>query len=316
LLTFLQQPRGAPRRAGRWSIAARRRLDFYLEISPWLIGMVVFTGGPLLASLVISLTSWDILTPPQWVGIGNYKELLTVDPRFRVAVFNTAFYAVCSVSLMTVGSLLAAVLVNQRVPGVRWLRTIIYLPAVTSGVVLAVVWLWIYSPQFGVLQFFLSVVGLAGPPLILDPLGAKVALVLTNVWQIGPNMLIFLAGLQGVPVELYEAAAIDGAGAWAKFRLVTLPLLSPVTFFVITISVIGSFQVFTSALVITQGGPGTGTLFYTLYLYYRAFLDLRMGYAAAMAWILFVIILVLTLIQFRFARFWVYYETGSTEGPR
>ena len=303
---FLRFP---PRRP--MSIGARRRLDFYIAISPWLLGIVLFTGAPLLASLFISFTNWDILTPPVWVGLANYKNLLTADPRFRIALANTAIYSAGSVCILTIAPLFVALLLNQKVPLVTWFRTIVYLPAVTSGVVLGILWLWIYNPQFGVINYFLDLLRIPHVPWLLDPFWAKIALILTNLWQIGPNMLIFLAGLQGVPKELYEAASIDGASSWAKFRYVTVPLLSSTIFFVIIISVINSFQVFTSALVITQGGPGTGTLFYTLYMYYRAFLDLRMGYASAMAWILFVIILLLTLVQFRVARRWVYYETGD-----
>lgn len=301
-------------RPRRLSLAARRRLDFYLAISPWLVGLLGFTGAPLVASLLVSFTEWDILTSPTWVGLANYRTLLTADPRFRIALLNTVLYTVGSVTILTVAPLLVALLLNQRVPGVRWFRTIVYLPAITAGVVLGVLWLWMYNPEFGVLNYFLALLGLPRVPWLTDGFWAKIALILTNIWQIGPNMLIFLAGLQSIPSELYEAAAIDGATSWRKFRHITLPLLSSTTFFVIAISVISSFQVFTSALVITQGGPGTATLFYTLYLYQRAFLDLRMGYAAAMAWILFVIILSFTIVQFRLARYWVYYEVGQPEG--
>ncbi len=288
--------------------AAWEEIDFYIGISPWLIGFLLFTGGPILASLGISFTEWKLITPPTWVGADNYVRLFTRDPLFWVALTNTAYYTFLSVPLGVVAALLIAMLVNQKVPGVALFRTIFYLPSVTAGVAVALLWFWIFNPEFGLLNYALSLIGIQGPEWLLSQQWAKPALILMSLWSVGSGMVIFLAGLQGLPQHLYDAARIDGATQWQEFRHVTMPMLTPVLFFMLVVSTISSFQTFTNVYVMTRGGPGTSTLMISLYLYENAFEFLKMGYASALAWVLFAAILVLTVIQFRLANRWVYYE--------
>jgi multiple sugar transport system permease protein len=298
----------------RLSRAARERLEFYLAVSPWLLGFLGFTGGPILASFYFSFTEWNVLSPPKWVGLSNYVELLTIDPIFWVALYNTAFYTVGHVPLTFAVALAAALLVNQKVPLIPFFRTVYYLPTVTAGVAVSILWLWIFNPEFGLVNYALGLVGIQGPGWLFSKEWAKPALIFMSAWGFGEAMVILLAGLQGVPEQLYEAAKIDGANPLQEFRNVTLPMLSPVIFFVLIVSIINSFQVFTNVWVMTRGGPADATLMYVLQMYLKAFSDLKMGYTSAMAWILFVIVLALTLLQFRFARRWVYYEGETRPG--
>jgi multiple sugar transport system permease protein len=210
--------------------------------------------------------------------------------------------------------LAAALLLNQRVPLIPFFRTVYYLPSVTAGVAVSILWLWIFNPEFGLVNYALSFLGIQGPGWLSSKEWAKPALILMSAWTFGEAMVILLAGLQGVPEHLYEAAKIDGANPLQEFRHVTLPMLSPVMFFVLIVSIINSFQVFTQVYVMTKGGPADATLMYVLQMYLKAFSDLKMGYTSAMAWILFVIVLALTLLQFRFARRWVYYEGETRPG--
>ena len=294
--------------------SGRRRLEFYIAISPWLAGVLFFTTGPVIGSFLLSLSRWEIVNPPSWVGFDNYIRFIFDDPRSRIALFNTAVFTLGSVPLMTLVALLSALLLNQRLPGIAFFRTAFYLPAVTASVAMAILWLWIFNPEFGILNFLLGVIGIDGPAWLFHPVWVKVSFILMSVWQMGPAMVILLAGLQGVPEHLYEAAAIDGANVFRRFWHVTLPMLSPAIFFVLIIGVIGSFQIFTNVYVITKGGPGTSSLFLVLYIYFRAFKDFQMGYAASLAWVLFLTVLVLTVIQFRVARRWVYYEGADIRG--
>ena len=285
----------------------------FVFISPWLVGFLIFTLGPVVASLVLSLTRYELITPPQWVGIDNYVTLMAEDRLFRFSLYNSAYYTLFSVLLGVAVAFGLAVLLNQKLPGMRIYRTAFYLPVVTSGVAVALLWVWLFNAQFGLINFLLRSIGLRGPGWLVDPKWAKPAFILMSLWGTGGTAIIFLAGLQGVPRSLYEAAAIDGANAWRRFWHVTVPMMSPVIFFNVVMGTIGSFQVFTQAYVMTEGGPQNATLFYVLYLFKQGFRLFRMGYAAAMAWILFVIILSLTLVQLRLARRWVYYE-GELRG--
>ena len=296
------------------SRAARRRIEFYLAISPWLLGLLFFTGGPILASVYFSFTDWNVLSAPRWVGLDNYIQIFTVDPIFWVSLFNTAFYTVGHVPLTFAVALFAALLLNQPVPLIPFFRTVYYLPTVTAGVAVSILWLWIFNPEFGLVNYALNMVGIQGPGWLSSKEWAKPALIIMSAWGFGEAMVILLAGLQGVPVHLYEAAKIDGANPLQEFRHVTLPMLSPVMFFVLIVSIIGSFQVFTSVYVMTKGGPADATLMYVLQMYFKAFSDLKMGYTSAMAWILFAIILAFTLLQFRVAQRWVYYESDGRPG--
>ncbi len=293
-------------------MAREDRRDFWLFISPWVLGFLLFGIGPILASLVLSFMQWDIFRPPRWVGAGNYREMLLEDPLTAKAIWNTLVYTVFAVPLGTVGSLTVAMLLNTKVRGLPVWRTLYYLPTVVSGVAMAVIWRWLFNPQIGLLNRLLRPVlhllDLSDPAWLQDPALAKPAYIIMSLWGIGGGMIIFLAGLQGVPGQLYEAAEIDGAGPIRRFRHVTLPMITPVIFFSLTMGIIASFQIFTQAYVMTGAGPENSTLFYVLYLFDNAFRYFRMGYASALAWLLFVIIMIVTAAQFAAGRFWVFYE--------
>jgi multiple sugar transport system permease protein len=284
-----------------------RNIRGFFFILPWLVGFVLFTLGPFLGALYLSFTEWRLVGPITWVGLDNYVELLTADERFLHSLINTVYYTALHVPGTLLLAFLAAGLLNQPVRGVPVYRTMFYLPAITSGVATAVLWVWLLHPT-GLLNTALGWVGLPGPNWLNSTRWAMPGLILMSLWNIGTPMILFLAGLQGIPQHLYEAAAIDGAGWWGKVRNVTIPMMTPTILLNLVVSIIGSFQVFTASLVVTNGGPADATLFILLYLYMQGFLFLRVGYAAAIAWVLFVIILVFTLIQLGLARYWVYYE--------
>jgi multiple sugar transport system permease protein len=293
------------------SLARREEINFYLCISPWLLGFFVFILGPIVASFWFSLTRWDLLSPARFVGVRNYSRMLE-DDLFWTSLSVTARYTLMYVPSELIGGLLLALLMNQRgVRGLRGLRTIYYLPSVLSGVAFVVVWMWLFHPEAGLINATLARVGIVGPRWLVDPHTALTALWMMSLWGLGRSALIFLAGLKQVPPELYEAAAVDGTGSLQSFRHVTLPMITPTIFFNLVLSIIATFQTFTSAFVATNGGPLDSTLFYVLYLYRQAFQMFNMGYASALAWILFVVILALTLIVVRTGRWWVYYE-GET----
>jgi multiple sugar transport system permease protein len=297
-----------PRRLG--SLARRETLTFYLLISPWLVGFFVFVLGPMVASLFISFTRWDLLSPAEFIGLQNYEKMFTRDPLFWQSLKVTAIYTVVYVPLELAGGLVLALLMNQKLRFVGLFRTIYYLPSVLPGVAFVVLWMWILHPDVGLLNTLLSYVGIQGPRWLVDPRWALPALLMMSLWGLGRSMVIYLASLQGIPEHLYEAAAIDGAGAWQSFWRITLPMLTPTIFFNLVLSVISTFQTFTSAFVATDGGPLDSTLFYVLYLFRQAFQYFNMGYASALAWVLFVIILALTLLIVRSSDRWVYYEGG------
>jgi multiple sugar transport system permease protein len=291
----------------------RETLWGYIFVAPWIIGFLIFTLGPVIASFALSFTDYELIVAPVWVGLKNYRTLLTQDRLFGLSLYNTAYYSFFSVPLGIIVAFLLAMLLNVQLPGMKVYRTVFYLPTVTSGVAVSILWIWLFNPQFGLINYLLRSIGLPAPGWLVDPTWSKPAFILMSLWGVGGTAVIFLAGLQGVPRSLYEAAEIDGANAWAKFWNVTVPMMSSVIFFNLIMGIIGSFQVFTSAYVMTRGGPQNSTLFYVLYLFKKGFGMLQMGYAAAMAWILFVIILLLTLMQFRLAERWVYYE-GEARG--
>jgi multiple sugar transport system permease protein len=297
--------------ATRWRTWRRRYdLEGYLFLAPDLVGTLVFAVVPVLAALALGLFAWDILTPPRFVGLDNYLRLAFDDPVFRQVLLNTTVYVLGTVPVRTALALLLAIALNQQLRAMSVYRAAFFLPTITSAVAAATVWRWIYEPNFGLLNSLLYAIGVQHPPTWLSsPAWAMPALILLGIWQgLGFQMVIFLAGLQGIPTHLYEAAAIDGAGWWARFRHVTLPLISPTTFFVLIISVIGSYQVFDQAFVLTEGGPGYATTTLVYYIYEYAFQFFKMGYAAAMAWILFAIVFVLTVVQFRAQARWVHYD--------
>ena len=305
-------------RKARESAVGRRKLSReaiwgYVFVGPWIIGFLVFTLGPVVASFGLSFMDYELISAPTWRGLRNYGELLTRDRLFGLSLYNTVYYTLFSVPLGTIVAFLLALLLNVQLPGMNLYRTVFYLPAVTAGVAVSLLWIWLFNSRFGLINFLLRSIGLPGPGWLVDPIWAKPAFILMSVWGVGGTVVIFLAGLQGVPRSLYEAAEIDGANTLQRLRHVTIPLMTPVIFFNMIVGIIGSFQVFTAAYVITQGGPQYSTLFYVLYLFRQGFRLLRMGYAAAMAWILFIIIVVLTLIQLRLSTKWVYYEGELVE---
>lgn len=292
----------------RGPLARRETVLFYLCISPWLIGFGLFVLGPMIASLGISFTRWNLIDTPMFVGLDNFERMFWRDDRFWQSLRVTAFFTALYVPTELIGGLLLALLMNQRVQGISFFRTIFYLPSVLSGVAFVVVWMWLLHPDAGLVNNTLALVGVDGPRWLTNPNTALWALWMMSLWGLGRTAVIFLAGLQDVPQELYEAAAIDGSTNLQSFWRVTLPLITPTIFFNLVLSIIATFQTFTSAFVATDGGPLNSTLFYVLYLYQRAFVNFRMGYASAMAWVLFVVILLFTLLIVRSAQHWVHYE--------
>lgn len=291
------------RRSLLWSEAR----DGYLFILPWVFGFIIFTAGPMLASLYISFTRWEIVTPSVWVGAAQYVKLFN-DDRFWLSLYNTSYYVFIGVPLHLFFALLAALAVNMNLRGIHFFRTAYYVPSLTPVVANSILWVWIFHPEWGLANAFLEWIGLEGLYWLQDPRLAKPALIVMSFWSIGGQMVILLAGLKGIPLELYEAAAIDGANWWSRFWRVTLPLLTPALFFNLIIAIIGAFQVFTQAYIMTEGGPNYSTLFYLLYLFRAAFENFRMGYASAMAWVLFIVVLTFTALQFMLSDRWVFYE--------
>lgn len=296
--------RAVKKRSREYSRDQRNGLLF---AAPWLIGFCVFVAYPLLASLYYSFCNYDAIRPPQWVGLQNYQRLLFEDELFWTSLYNTLYMVVLGLPVSLVASLGIALLLNQKVRGIALYRTLFYLPSITPIVATSILWLWLLNPDIGLINIALGKIGISGPAWLTEPAWAKPALILMSLWGAGGGMVIYLAALQDVPEALYEAASLDGASALQKFRHVTLPMLSPVILFNLIIGLIGTFQYFTQAYVMTNGGPQDSTTFYALQLFNRAFLDFKMGYASAMAWILFLMTLLAALLVFRTSARWVYY---------
>lgn len=290
------------------SLGRREAIWAYILISPWLIGFVVFVAGPMIASVILSMTDYDIVHTPSFLGVGNYAGIFAGDPRFWHSLRITLTYAVVAVPLGLVFGFILAFLLNADIPGVSVWRTVYYIPSVVAGVAVAILWSALFNPRFGIINWLLSLVGIKGPGWLSSTTWALPALVVMSLWGIGGGMIIYLAGLQGIPTTLYDAAMVDGANPWHKLRHITLPMMTPIIFYNLVMGVIGTFQYFTNAYIMTGGGPAEATLFYNLYLYNNAFRYMKMGYASALAWILFVIVLLLTLLIFRSSAAWVYYE--------
>jgi multiple sugar transport system permease protein len=291
----------------RLSMAAREALDGYIFMSPAILGLLLFWLGPMVASALLSFTQYDMLGNPTWTGLENYRQLMQ-DELFWKSLRVSAIYSLASVPLVLAVSLLLAVLLNQKIRGMYFFRSIYYLPTVMSGVAVAMLWRWMFNSEYGVINAFLAKLGIEGPQWLQNERWALPALIMTSLWTVGGSILIWLAGLQGIPQELYESAEIDGAGRWRRFRHITIPMISHVTFFNLVLGIIGALQVFAEAFVLTGGGPNNSTLLLSLYLYRNAFQYLKMGYASAIAWVMFLIVLMLTLLVFRSAPFWVHYE--------
>lgn len=309
----MTSPLPVPRRQGLSRARRREAIEGYLYMLPWIIGFVVFTGGPMLISLYLSFTEYRITSDPVWIGLENYKNAFTRDPLFWSSLGRTFYFALVAVPIGLVGSLLLAMLLNQGVKGTSIFRTLFFLPGLTPIVAAALLWTVLLQPETGVINYMLSQVGIEGPKWFGSVAWAIPGLILMTTWRsVGSNrMIIFLAGLQGVPDSLYDAASIDGASAWQKFWHVTLPMISPTMFFNLVLGIIGALQIFAAALVATSGGPAYGTWFFALHIYTQAFQYFEMGYGSALAWIFLLVMLVFTYIQFRSSARWVYYEGES-----
>ena len=288
----------------------RQRRDLWLGlafVSPWLIGFLVFTVYPVAASLYFSFTDYNVVSAPRWIGLRNYTDLVA-DPLFSRTLYNTLYLALIGIPFSLILSLAIAMLLNNKVRFQGLFRTIYFLPSIVPAVAAALLWRWFLNPDYGPVNEFLWQLGINGPGWLADPAWSKPALIFASLWGIGGSMVIYLAGLQNVPVALYEAADLDGASSWQRFRYVTLPMLSPVILFNLIMGIITSFQAFTNIYIMTGGGPSNSTLVYALYLYQNAFQFFRMGYASAMAWVLLIITAVALIGIFRTSG-WVYYES-------
>ena len=280
----------------------------WLFISPWILGFLIFTLGPLIFSFVMSLHDWPVVGKRTFIGLDNYTTMLRDDPQFRDSLWITVKFACLFVPLNIVLSFLLAVLLNLNLRGTALFRTAFYLPSVISGVALVTIWSWLYSKEYGLMNYLLSFAGITGPNWLGDENWALLAITIASLWGLGGSMLIFLAGLQSVPKELYEAARISGVPPWAQVIHITLPMLSPMVLFTFITSIISAFQQLTIALLLTKGGPVGSTYFFAKYIYDNAFKFHDMGYAAAMSWVMFAIILVLSMAVMRWSTAWVYYE--------
>ncbi|MCJ8011610.1 sugar ABC transporter permease [Paenibacillus sp. KQZ6P-2] len=282
----------------------------YLFILPWFLGLLIFTLGPMLFSFVLSFSKWDIITgigSIEFVGLDNFKAIFH-DELFYQSLKVTFIFALVSVPLYQIVSILIALLLNMRTRGMKLFRLIYFMPSVIPAVAVSMMWIMIFNPEYGILNRALAWFGIEGPAWLQDPSYALGALIVMGMWGVGNTIIIYLSGLQGVPEELYEAAQLDGAGSFRRFMSVTVPMISPTIFFNLIMGIIGGFQYFTQAFVMTNGGPLNSTLFYNLYLYNKAFVSFEMGYASALSWILFAIILIFTLIVIRSSSMWVYYN--------
>jgi multiple sugar transport system permease protein len=298
----------------RLSIEQREAFQGYVFVSPWLFGFLFITLGPMLFSLYASFTNYNITSRMDFIGLDNFIRMFTADKLFWISLSNTLYYVVFMVPLTTVGAVLLAVMLNQGIPGMRFFRTIFYLPAVLSGVGVYILWMQLLSPSTGLVNTLLGFVGIEGPAWLFDPAWTKNALILMKMWSVGSGMLLYLASLQGVPKQLYEAAEIDGAGIFRRFRTITLPMITPIIFFDLVTSTIGGFQIFQEAYVMSEsgeGGPMNSLVFFNLHMWNKAFEVFDMGYATGMAWVLFMIVMMLTLVNLVLAKRWVYYEGGD-----
>ena len=291
--------------------AARRReaWEGIFYISPWIIGFLLFIAGPLLASLYLSFTKYNVLRPAKFIGIENYIFAFTNDPLFLPSIGRTFYFALASVPIAMIGSLIVAVLLNQKLVGTTVWRTMYFLPTLTPIVAAALLWRWMLNPDVGLVNFLLDKIGIDGPGWLSSTTWAIPSLVLMGLWASvgGSRMIIFLAGLQDVPTEMLEAAEIDGAGTWAKFWRITLPMITPTVFFNLVLGIIFALRTFDIAFVATAGGPARATWFISLHIYQNAFTSFDMGYASALAWVFLLLILLLTIFQFRLSGRWVYY---------
>jgi multiple sugar transport system permease protein len=289
----------------RLTLVQRESIFGWLFILPAVLGFLIWVAGPMIYSAWLSMTDYDLLSPPRFVGLANFTRMFS-DPLFYKSLWVTVLYTVFHVPLTLGLAFGVALLLNTKIPRMAFFRTLYYLPSIVPAVASAVLWVWIFNSEFGLLNLLLRSLGLKKVLWLQDPNTALAALIVMSLWNMGGVMIIFLAGLNGIPEEMYEAAKIDGAGTRASFRFITVPMMTPIIFFNLILEIIGSFQVFTAGFLVTQGGPNYATNFYVLYLFNNAFTYFDMGYASAMAWVLFFIVLVFSLIVFRSGDRWVY----------
>ena len=289
-------------------------LWFYFFISPWLIGFFALTLGPIVFSIYMSFTDWDLFQAPNFIGIGNYEKIFTHDPLFWKAVGNTFYYAVISIPLGIALSLWIAYYLNKKLKGITFFRVLYYLPSVVPVVASSLLFVRLLAPNEGLINKALALIGIDGPNWLLDPHWVKPALIVMSLWGVGGGVVLLLAGMKGIPNELLEAAAIDGASPRKAFLFVTLPMITPIIFFNLVTGLIGALQTFAQVYIVTSGGPDNASQMIVPYLFENAFKFYRMGYASAIAWVLFLMILLLTLLVFRSSALWVYYEEGRKHG--
>jgi len=295
-------------RLARNKIATQEARAGFLFISPHILGFLIFTLGALVASIFLSFCKWDLVSAPKWVGFANYARLIKADSIFWKSLINTLYFTLLYVPLSLIGSLILASLLSQKIRGIGLFRTVYFSPVVCSVVAIAIVWQWIFNRDFGLLNRFLAMLSVPGQNWLGAEKWAMFSVSMMAIWQqLGYNMVIYLAGIQNIPASYYEAADMDGADWWVKFRRITVPLLAPTTFFLTIISVIYSLQVFTQVYVMTKGGPNYATTTIVLYLYQNAFEWHKMGYASAIAWLLFILIFGFTLVQMKFSKKWTTY---------
>lgn len=306
----------APAAVQKRRSAFSRHLTAYLFISPWILGFLFFTLGPLLFSLTMSFHDWPVVGERTFIGFDNYRTMLFDDPQFWESLWITVKFASIYVPFNIVMSFLVALMLHHAAFASGFFRTAFYLPSVISGVALVTIWSWIYSREYGLLNFMLSFVGVEGPNWLGDPGLAIVAIIIASLWGFGGTMLILLTGLKAIPKELYEAATVSGVPGWAQMLFITLPMLGPMLLFTFITSIIAAFQQLTIALLMTKGGPLGSTYFFAMYIYDNAFKYFDMGYAAAGSWVMFLIVLVLSLIVMRWSSAWVYYEGEVKGGDR
>jgi len=300
---------GQAARAGFSRMRRREAIEGYIFLLPWLIGYIAFSGGPIVASAYLSLTKYNVLLPPKFIGLGNYTYALTQDPLFIPSIIKTFYYAILVVPPGIVISLAIAILLNNKLAGTAIWRTMFFLPTLTPIVAAAILWRWMLNPDIGLINFLLAQIGIKGPGWLASIEWAIPSLALVGLWTSvgGAQMIIFLAGLQNVPADLVEAAAIDGAGAWTRFVNVTLPMVTPTLFFNLILGIIFSLRTFDVAFVATNGGPARATWFISLHIYQNAFVSFDMGYASALSWMFFIVLLAVTFFQFRLSGSWVFY---------
>lgn len=306
ILSTLAQ--GVARRRPSLTTSGRENIEGWLFASPWIIGFLVFTAGPMLAAVFLGFAEYDLIVPPKWVGTANYARLLR-DPLLLTSLKVTSIYAFVRVPLLLVSSMVVATLLNAKIRGLRIYRTLFYLPSILPAAAVSMLWLLVFAYDYGFINTVLRLLGFSGPNWLGDSSLALPSLIIMSLWGFGANMIIYLAGLQAIPTEYYEAADVDGANSLQRWWRITLPLMTPILFYNLVMSLIGSLQVFAEGRIITNGGPENATLFFVLYLYRNAFEYHRLGYAAALSWVLFVYVLVLTLVVFRSSSAWVYYAS-------